>query len=180
MNSKMSQAARIALVSLLLCLQAALADGRKIAITLRNGQELRGELLSVREKSLVVIKVDNVGDHELMNHPEFIAAVPQHEIRTVTIEAKWHVRVGMRIGWILGTVAGIISGSSSKHHDKADAVGGGVLGGLGGLLIGTLIGAFGSSPGEEVDTDSLQDLSCFRQYARYQKDEPVCLQTFGR
>jgi hypothetical protein len=86
----------------------------------------------------------------------------------------------MSIGFLAGIVGGTISGSSSQHHDQLDAVGGGALGGLGGLMIGTLIGAFGSKPGEEIDTDSLQDLLYFRQYARYQKDEPVCLKTFGR
>jgi hypothetical protein len=180
MNTKISHAALIALMSLSLCIQSASADGRRIIIMLRNGQELGGESLSAREKSLVVTIVNNMSDRQLTDHPEFIGAVPQQEIRTVTIKSKWHVLVGMRIGWIVGTVAGIISGSSSRHHDQLDAVGGGALGGLGGLMIGTLIGAFGSKPGEEIDTDSLQDLLYFRQYARYQKDEPEFLKTFGR
>jgi len=51
--------------------------------------------------------------------------------------------------------------------------------GLLGLLVGTLIGAGSSRGHEEIDTESLQDLFYFSQYARYQNDEPEFLKTVG-
>jgi hypothetical protein len=189
MNSKMSQGVRISLVSFLICIQAASADGRKIAITLRNGQELRGELLSAREKSLVITIGNNISDQELMDHPELVAAVPQQDIQKVTVQGKSHVLGGMCIGLLLGTVGGGIIGNSQGYDNEPIAeiivkpmvvAGSALTFGLLGLLVGTLIGAGSSRGHEEIDTESLQDLFYFSQYARYQNDEPEFLKTVGR
>ena len=189
MNKKRSQSAWIALLSLLLCIQSASAGGRRITIMLRSGQEVKGELLSVREKSLVVTKVNDVSDWELTDHPEFIAAVSGQDIQKVIIKGKSHVLGGMGIGLLAGTLGGVIIGGSAGKTDNTTvnsisqpmfAAGGAVIFGLGGLLVGALIGGASSKGGEEINADSLQDLFYFRQYARYQENEPEFLKTFGQ
>jgi hypothetical protein len=187
-NKEMSQAAWIALVFLFLCIQSASAEGRRIKIMLRSGQELGGELLSVGEKSLVVIIINNVSDRELTDHPEFIAVVSKKDIKKVTLKAKSHVLAGMGIGLLVGTVGGgIISASDPKKRKNQDfgsalmepiegalsAAAGGLLG----LLVGAAIGVPGPRADEEINVDSLQDLFLFRQYARYQENEPEFLKT---
>jgi hypothetical protein len=185
----MSQTVNIALVSLFLCIQSASADGKKISILLRSGREVAGELLSAREKSLVVIKVNNVSDWELMDHPESISVISQADILKVTIQGtSHHVLRGMGLGWLAGTVVSAIIGIAapkSKDPNGMSMDGAGVAfgmaaGGMLGLLVGGIIGGASSWGEEEIDSDGLQDLFLFRQYARYQKDEPVCLKTYGR
>ena len=192
MNMKitMSQVARIAILSLLLCVQSASAGGRGITILLRNGQEVKGELLSAREKSLLVSNLDNAKDWQLAEHPEFIQVVSYQDIQKVILKGKSHVLVGMGIGLLAGTLGGAIIGGIAFTDDTDPefnqvtrpfgAMVLGTVGGLSGLIIGALVGGAGSRGDRKINTERLQDLFYFRQYARYQENEPEFLKTFGR
>jgi hypothetical protein len=187
LNGKISQAVRIAFLSLLFCVHAATAGGSRITLLLRSGLEVKGELLSVREKSLIVTKVNDVSDWELTDHPEFISEVSRMDIQKVTIRGKSHVLGGMGIGLLVGTVGGVLlGGSAGKVKDPvvntitqpSFAVGGAVIFGLGGMLVGALIGGASSRGTEEINADTMQDLFYFRPYARYQDNEPEFIRNF--
>jgi hypothetical protein len=189
MNSKNFKIVLSAFLFMLFCVQSAQAGGRKITITLLSGLEVKGELLSAHEKSLIVTKVYDVSDWELADHPEFITAVYQQDIRKVFFKGKSHVLGGMGIGLFAGAIGGIIVGGPAGNTGNSVAntvtkpvfaLGGAVIFGLGGLLVGALIGGASSSGDEEISADRLQDLFYFRQYARYQENEPDFIKNLDR
>jgi hypothetical protein len=190
MKTTMSRVAWIAILSLLLCVQSVSAEGKRITILLRNGQEVKGELLSAREKSLIVLKVNGVGDQELAEHPEYIAVVSQQEIQKVILKGKSNVLRGMGIGLLAGTFGGAVIGGIAGTDNTDPELNSitrpfgamvlGTVGGLSGLLFGALIGGASSGKGEEINTEKLRDLFYLRQYARYQEIEPEFCKTFGQ
>jgi hypothetical protein len=189
MNPKNFKTALSAFLFILFCAQSAHAVGRRITITLLSGLEVKGELLSVHEKSLIVTKVYDVSDWELTDHPEFISAVSQQDIRKVFLQGKSDVLGGMGIGLLVGALGGVIVGGPAGNTGNsvantvtkpAFALGGAVIFGLGGLLVGALIGGASSAGSEVIPADRLQDLFYFRQYARYQENEPDFLKNFDR
>ena len=177
----------VALVLLLHVPQCIRAEGGKIVVTMQNKNTIVGELLSVRERELVISKREGYSDDVLSKESWLLRRVPTGEIREVKVNGESYVTTGIGIGSIAGLVAGIAIASSQRSEGLVGRYVGnegeliGILAGsaAAGALVGGLVGlAFSRSDVDAVTVDK-RDFNLLKRFARFPKEEPAFLQKFG-
>jgi len=144
--------------------------GAEVTLSLINGTEINGELLSIRDSTIILDKKD---------YPNPITAVRTDEIQEITIEGSNYVLAGLGIGIVAGTLTGILVGSLLEENRQAyvsHEAGLGVLGFIVGAIAGPIIGYALSS--EEFVVQEIPpgyDFSFLKPLARYSAEEPEYL-----
>jgi small nuclear ribonucleoprotein (snRNP)-like protein len=164
-------------------MQEAIAQGSEVVILLKTGEEIEGELLSVRDDALVISKDVGAREYDLKASPDEISVIRRDSIKSVTIEGSSYVLTGIGIGFVGGVAVGWAIGSSSKSEDVVEDVLkpattaiSAALGGLVGLGVGAIVGAAVSRSDQEVSVAEPNKILSLRKSARYTKQEPDFLQ----
>ncbi len=156
--------------------------GSNIIVTLRNGDQVRGELMAVRESTLIVTTDVGATDEYLMCHPDVILMVFRKDIQELTVCGKSHLWDGVAIGLAGGIGIGMLVSYSPKgtgeYGSNIDPYGGGprMLGLCAALGIG--LGALGGGTGsavtddKKINVESKKEWKSLGKMARYAGDEP--------
>lgn len=118
-----------------------LAQGRRggnLVVNRKDGSNVRGELIAVKEGSLLLLSPVGVDE-----------SVGLSEISTIKIAGKSQAGTGFLVGFLLGAIGGGALGS----QDKDPIVGRAGVTFLGGLLIGSLTGLVGLGIGALAGAD---------------------------
>ena len=108
--------------------------GAELAVEETDGQQVRGELIAVKQNSLLLL------DSEAAD-----VSIDVSKIKNITIVKKSKVFLGAGLGLLIGAVAGAVIGKSIEEgHDipvVGPTAGAGIIGGVAAGVIGGLIGA---------------------------------------
>jgi hypothetical protein len=152
--------------------------GAEITLSLQNGEEINGELLSIKESSLTICTEYSAKEVELANLTYPIIPVRYDEIKELTIKGGNYVWIGFLIGSAVFTGIGIIVGHGIEAGlDVEDKV-------IGMSIFGFFVGAIaGGIVGYLLSTDNVilkdippeYDFSLLKSLARYPDEEPKYL-----
>ena len=156
----------------------------RLAVLLASHESVEGELLSVRDSSLVISTKPAYDKSEIPPPVSAITVIATREIEKVTIRADYHILDGMGKGFLIGAaggaVVGLLSGDdppgflSLTAGDKALVLG--ITLGTGGVVIGAIIGAANSTGERELAPLPGGDLSMLKPVSKYPSFEPPWLQ----
>ena len=154
--------------------------GAELTLSLMKGQEINGELLSVRDSTITLSSKHPTTENELRNRTYPITTVQYDEIQKITIEGSNYVWTGLAIGVAVGTGLGLIIGSIIQGDASGYAglitPGSGVIGFLVGAIVGPIIGY--ESSNEEFILQEIPpgyDMTFLKPLARYPDEEPEYL-----
>jgi hypothetical protein len=149
-------------------------NGAVVSAYLNDGRESSGELLSVRENSILLLKPEC--DDRLLNS-DCINQINASEIDKLTIKGNSNVIVGIGLGLLVSVVAAAITYQANYESS-----------GFGGpdeetiiqlsiltvccVGIGAAIGILTSTPDEVIETFSEDDIVGLRSYSRFLESEP--------
>jgi hypothetical protein len=156
-------------------------NGAEVSAQLNNGGMISGNLLSVRQASILIYNSNRqINDNELDYN--LIYNVKQRDIEKLTIKGQSNVLKGMGIGLLagigLGALVGYVvygGGSGRTFADIGRAQEAGVIGlvvGIGCFAIGTIIGFTTSTPDEVIEQFSGYDITGLSSYSKYPIKEP--------
>ena len=157
--------------------------GAEVILSLKNGIETSGELLSVSDSTVTICSEYSATEEELASLKYPINTVRNDEIQKLTIEGNSYVWIGVGIGILVGTAVGALVGLASSDDGYAGET---ELKGIGGGGIGFLVGAVaGGVIGSALSKDDIvlqeippvYDLSFLKPLARYPDKEPEYLKT---
>jgi len=156
-------------------------EGAEVTLSLQNGKEINGELLSVRESSITICTEYSITEEELAKLIYPITAVRNDEIKELTLEGGKYIWAGIGYGALGGAALGAISfyfATEGNTHitQGAGALIGGILGVLAGAIVGGVIG-YTSSTDEVILQEIPPDYnwSILKPLARYPDEEPEYL-----
>ena len=162
----------------------------EVRVILSSGQEYEGEILAVRDHSIVFSTLHGASEGRLIQSRQAILILNHDDIREVLLIGDSNVLPGIAIGMGSGCMLGCLIGysmevsvpeeKSNKPLDcgptkeskkEMNAMGGGLVGGLLGTVFG---GAIGGSIREDTMIIGLQkrDFSILKLHARYGSEEP--------
>ncbi len=113
--------------------------GTKLIITKTDGQQIRGELITVKPKSLLLLDTEGKD-----------VSVGIKDVRVIKIVKRPKFKTGARLGGLIGWVGGVLYAAISyeEPHEGAGIALGilyglvlGIIGGGTGALIGGIVGA---------------------------------------
>jgi len=156
-------------------------EGAEVTLSLQNGKEIIGELLSVRESSITICTEYSITEEELAKLIYPITAVRNDEIKELTLEGGNYIWAGIGYGALGGAALGAISfyfATEGNTHvtQGAGALIGGILGVLAGAIAGGIIGYTSSTDEvilQEIPTD--YNWSILKPLSRYPDEEPEYL-----
>jgi len=150
----------------------------KVTCYLINGNELRGNLLAVREKSLLI---QNLGCEYNSYNEECVKLVRNSDIQKlkVTVDESnliFWMGLGFGVGCVIG---GIIGKAVEPSNPYGLSIGfGALIGGLVGLGAGAIVGSVTSTPDKVIEPFSEDDIKGLSVYSRYPYGEPKELKKF--
>ncbi len=176
----------IALFALTICFQAQLcAGGAETEILLLSGKKAGGELLAVREHSLLLSPWKDATDEQLRTSNAVLLEISTAAIQSVTLkgEGGGHAAIGADAGGVFGGGMGFLISRTSQ--DAKDPVGEMVEETFSPVIIvscallgaglGALVGA-SSRADKTVEASAADpDFSSLIEYARFQNGEPEFL-----
>jgi hypothetical protein len=156
--------------------------GAEVVIVERDGQEIAGELLSVRDSSIVISTIEKAKGYLLAGDTAGVVVVSSEKIQKVIIKVESKVLTGMGLGFLIGGVIGGVIGHLSFAKPKDGwglvdlasllaALSYLTLGGLCGLAVGAILGSAASSD-KEVEPIPNHDFSSLKPFARFPVNEP--------
>jgi len=150
--------------------------GAEITISLNYLTKINGELLSVRESSLIICTEYSATEEVLASLKYPITTVPNDKIKELTIEGNDYTWIGW-VGAAAGAGIGVLVGLGTEVSDIiSPVVGIGFLGLQFGVLVGSIVGYILST-----DDVILQEIppsynfSLLKPLARYPDEEPEYL-----
>ncbi len=164
----------------------ALAGGTEVHLLLKNGREVRGELLVAKEKVFLLSEHSGLSDSRL--RLDSIFAVGIDDIQEVKTVGKSYLGDGMAYGLIAGTCIGVLMAFDPSGQGRSIPFGGGedpvdgpggkaiAIGAAGGLAVGGLLGAVQSTHDRTRSMDGVRTLIIFEDDARYKSEIPEFLQ----
>lgn len=172
----------IGLVAALLPI-ALFGQGKGVKVLLNNGQEIEGELLSVRDSSLVISTLEDSDIKDLSTQTAGLIAVRNQDIFHVILKGRSNILKGMGLGTLIGGGFGGFLGLASGDDPPGwfsftageKAAMGAIAFGAVGFLVGTIAGVASSSGDEIVEPLLNQDFSSLRPIARFPDKEPEFL-----
>lgn len=155
--------------------------GVGIIVLLKNGTEIDGELLSLRESSIILCTEYSASENELAKRNYPIISIGGREISKITVEGEFDLVVGATYGALIGAAIGVGVGYASGDHpgDVISTTAGQQAVCLGFVfsLIGAMIGgiASGSTTDVIIQLPPDYDFTFLNQLARYPDEEPEFL-----
>ena len=154
-------------------------EGAEVTLSLQNGKEINGELLSVRDSTMIICTEHSAKEEELTSLKYPINTVRNDEIKELTIEGSNYVLAGLGIGIAVVTVIGYLVGKGGV----TGAVGSSAavpLGTGGGFLLGAIVGPLigWAASTEEYILQEIPlgyDMTFLKPLARYPDEEPEYL-----
>jgi hypothetical protein len=154
--------------------------GAEITISKKNGTEINGELLSVRDNTIIICQQYSATEEELANLTYPIYTIQNKEIQGIVIEGSSYTWAGIGYGALGGALIGAIVGYVIAVEEKsfgAEILGGGVIGLIVGAITGGIIGNANSTDDIILsDIPPTFELSFLKILSRYQDEEPEYLQ----
>jgi len=159
-----------------------LAQGREVTIFFKDGKQKLGELLSVRDSVISILKNSVEDDQEIAANPEIVEIAFLKDIDRVRLE-EYDVS-GAGRGALIGAGLGALVSIGSVYNDRHSfsrpesdeyigaGAGGALAGPLYGLLIGWGVGMILSEDAEIVRPSVTKGLRNIREYARFDNGEP--------
>ncbi len=192
MKTGLASAALLAFLSL--GFQSGGSGSKEVEITMTNGPKFHGEILSVRDSSIVVANQAGLSQEELMRHPLRISVLPFREVQSVETAGSSNTVLGLFAGMAIGCVGGYAIGASEPVEQKKDDVlgcgaaaekgsnemTGAALGGLAGGAVGAIIGAGSSTNSSVLFSPAQPDFTILKNVARYPAVEPDFLKSIKR
>jgi len=153
--------------------------GAEVTLLLKDSTEIYGELLSVRDSSVIICTEHSATEKELASLKYPINTVRNDEIKELTLEGTNYVLSGLGIGIAAGTGIGVLAGlavepSGQSYISPELALG--VLGFIVGAIVGPIVGYSLST--EEFVLQEIPpgyDFSLLKPLARYPGEEPEYL-----
>ena len=176
---KLSKAFFGFMFALTLSINESRANGATVAILLSTGETITGELLSVRDSSIIISTSESFDEREL----ESIATIRNQDIETVIIEGESKVLQGMGLGVLIGggigALIGLASGDDTQGFIRFSAgehaaIGAVLFGGVG-FVIGTIAGIATSTGDKMMEALMDYDFSSLKTVARFPVGEPEYL-----
>jgi hypothetical protein len=181
----------IALIALLIPLSVRVDVGtmerKPLVVHLSTGQQLEGELLSVRDSALLMFPKFGVNELTLINSVRAVRVIPFCDVRSIVVLGEdGHPITGALVGGAVGCAAGCVIGSTktvkqkpedtfgcqAEQEKQANTSNGGFLGGIFGSAIGLAVGV-SMGGGDVILIDSTRrDFLPLRYLARYPNGEP--------
>jgi hypothetical protein len=156
--------------------------GRYAEVYVASGSRYAGELLSVRDTSIVLGLVVDAPESHFIRDTSALVIVGKSEIKLVSMGGSSYYLLGGVLGLLGGgLIGGAIGGASSPDSKNPltglvekgmDMSAGILLGGLGGCVVGLLVGGAASSRAVEYQSERGASMDVLRPYARYQFGEP--------
>jgi hypothetical protein len=177
---------KYSILALFLVPEVMCGDGATVKLLLHSGEEVTGELLSVREHTLLLASVPGTSEAELEKYPETVVVTATEDIARVTIEGHSRVLAGMGIGFLGGLVIGAIAAPDPDVSDPtglAETTSRGasaLLGGVIGLGVGLLVGAASSTGTEEFAASGKWSPTVLQRHCRYKEGEPEFMRGISR
>ena len=155
--------------------------GVEVTLSLWNGKEINGELLSVRDSTMIICTQYSATEDELSNLTYPIITFRNDDMKEFTIEGSNYVWTGMGYGALGGAALGtlVVTATYEKNSGISQpyaSIFGGILGALVGAIAGTIVGYSLSTDDvilQEIPPD--YDLAVFKPLARYPDEEPEYL-----
>ena len=153
--------------------------GAGVSMLLKDGTEIQGQLLSVRDSTIKICTEYSATEEELTNLIYPIITITNNELHELTIEGSSYVWIGIGAGALAG---GIIGALIVKSEDEVDSREEGLAvmvvfsGGLLGSIAGGIIG-YALSTEEYVFQEIPPDYnwSVLKPLSRYPDEEPEYL-----
>ena len=156
-------------------------EGAELILSLMNGTEINGELLSVRDSTITLSTKHSATEEELASLKYSITTVRNDEIQKITIEGSNYVWTGLAVGIAVGTGLGLLIGSIIQKDDAHGYAKGvtsfvGVIGFIVGAIAGPIVG-YSLSTEEYILQEIPPDYnwSILKPVARYPDKEPEYL-----
>ena len=158
--------------------------GTEISVFSYHGEERVGELLAVRQNSLLMLK-ENYNFN--LKNLDFIFKVNQSEIEQVVVEGNSNLGLGIALGVAASVVAGFIIYSSNYDESASsglfnidframnafeESIGTIILTTIGLTTLGVIIGLVTSTPDTVIDIIDENDIQGLRKYSRFPFGEP--------
>lgn len=157
-------------------------SGAKVFILMENGKEYSGELLRVRNSSLILCEKYGANEDELSEFDYTLYSIKNQNIKIIELKGENHLIAGLVFGGLIGITLGIFVGVAIDYtpFDKptANAASIFLVAGGTGMLIGGIIGGNNTTFDEVIYKYTNSDEYDFTQlniYARYGGDEPEYL-----
>jgi len=157
------------------------AMGAEVTILLKDGEEINGELLSVRDSTITLCTQYSATEKELASLQYPIHSVRTDKIWEITLKGSNYIWTGLGIGAAAGIGLGILVGVNyeSESYSKWEGVEGFCLGTMvfsGVVTLGTVIGLISST--DDVILNEIPPgykLLPLKSLARYPNEEPEYL-----
>jgi len=154
-------------------------EGAEITISKKNGTEINGELLTVRDTSIVICSYIGLSETDLAIINHSIYNIRKNEIKEVTFAGSNYIWTGLGIGMAGGVAIGALGGSASEtgsSYKGVPTIGFGIIGALAGAIIGSIVGYLLSTQEFILqEIPSGYDMSFLKPFARYPDEEPEYL-----
>jgi hypothetical protein len=158
------------------------AQGAEVTLLLKDGEKINGELLSVRDSTIIMCTKYSATEKELASLQYPIHTVRTDNIWEITLEGSNYMWIGLGIGTAAGIGLGVLVGENyeSESHDSREEA---YIGFCLGTLVFTGAVALGARIGEIVSTDDVilyeippgYKLLPLKSLARYPDEEPEYL-----
>ncbi len=170
-------------------------DGQEVEISLTNGTSFSGEVLSVRDGSIVVTDETGLLQEALMAGEHKFRVLLFAEVNRVEITGSSYTLVGTFAGATVGCLGGFALGAAlpSNHKNQGvfdfqrmsfdqigNEIGCAALGTLAGGILGHVVGNAASTNGSILISPQLRDFNVLTRVARYPSTEPAYLKTISR
>ena len=156
--------------------------GADVNVYMNNGLETSGELLCVRENSLLILKPEC---NENSKNPDCISKINTSEINKLIIEGNSNVAEGLVLGVVAALATGAIISQSNHHSYQSSSISFGgfdeetvasiSIAAVCCIGLGAVIGILTSTPDEVIEPFSHYNISGLSAYSRYQSNEPSAL-----
>ncbi|HYF02969.1 MAG TPA: hypothetical protein VEC36_06305 [Patescibacteria group bacterium] len=158
------------------------AQGREVTIYLKDGKQKMGELLSVRDSLVSILKKHIEYDEDIASYPQHVEIALIRDIERVRLEeydvsgAGKGAAIGAGIGGAIGMIA-VSDNSYAGHRPETGeyigaAAGGAIAGAFYGFIIGWATAMIMSEDEEMVLPSATKGLLRIQEYARFDEREP--------
>ena len=169
---------RTRIVLCVIAFAVSVAQATDVVVELRDGSTVKGDLLAVRDSTLIVA-VKGYRPMWDKKHIPDVAVVRFDSVRFVKVKGDSYGLEGAGLGLVAGVVVGgLISSNSPKkgwfHIDYEPVVGG--LAAAAGLVIGSVVGSSISSPATFISDTTRGGFLELKKFSRYVDGEPDWLE----
>lgn len=157
----------------------AFAKGKLIKLIKSSGEVKYGELLFVRNNSLIMYKSECYNNRFM---PDCVWKENESGLKRVIIEGNSNLGLGIASGIILSVITGFVIYNSTYEKEEGSwfreinalekSIGTIILSTIGLTTLGVIIGLATSTPDTEIEIINEEDIHGLSKYARYQNEEP--------